>query len=181
MLLLLVIGAVFYVSQMSEHLPDNQVSARDYKNATYTVAGEKVRLVNGRSETAVAPGSASRMETRYFGNEISKDLDGDGRDDIAFLITQNSGGSGTFFYVVAAVNKEHGYEGSDAVLLGDRIAPQATESGPGKSIIVNYLDRLPNQPMTAAPSDGKSMRLILDARTMQFGVFHSGARKDTSL
>lgn len=163
--LLILIGLAYLFTNLKQ--ADKNINTLDisdsYKNSTYTIDGEEVTLGNGTDGTAV-----------YFGNEISKDLDNDGKTDIAFLITKNNGGSGTFFYVVGALQKtdEYGdtyYLGSEAVFLGDRIAPQTTESGPGTSIIVNYADRATNEPMTAEPSVGKTLRLILDAETMQFG------------
>ena len=132
------------------------VLVTDYKNATYTIDGTPVTLVNGVSETPAAPGSASMVTVKYFGNDAKGDLNGDGIDDVAFLITQNSGGSGTFYYVAAALqNSAGGYTGTNAMLLGDRIAPQTTEIRDGE-IIVNYTDRKPGQPMTTKPSVGVS-------------------------
>ena len=142
---------------------------KDYKNAMYVVDGQIVHLVDGVSEVESAPGSASKIVTRYFGNEVKTDLDGDGREDVAFLLTQETGGSGIFYYVVAALNKETGYDGGQALFLGDRIAPQTTEKGPGKSIIVNYADRNPGESFATRPSMGKSLRLLLDPVNMQFG------------
>ena len=128
----------------------------DYKNATYTIDGNQVSLVNGVSEVPAAPDSAAMLTVKYFGNNAAGDLNGDGTDDLAFLITQNGGGSGTFYYVVAALqNANGGYTGTNAVLLGDRIAPQTTEIKDG-TITVNYTDRRPGQPMTAQPSVGVS-------------------------
>jgi hypothetical protein len=141
----------------------------DHKNTLYIINNQGVKLINGISSIESEPGSASKTITKYFGNEVKKDLNGDGRQDIAFLITQNTGGSGTFFYVVAAVdNGRNGYSGSRAFFLGDRIAPQNTESGPQNSIVVNYADRNPQEPMTAKPSIGKSLKLTLDPSTMKF-------------
>jgi hypothetical protein len=97
------------------------------KNATYTIDTQSVTLVNGVSSFPVAPGSMSMVTTQYFGNEVTHDFDGDGRLDTAFIITQNTGGSGTFYYVVVALNTSHGYVGSHGYLLGDRISPQMTE------------------------------------------------------
>ncbi|MFA7302569.1 MAG: META domain-containing protein [Candidatus Paceibacterota bacterium] len=143
--------------------------ASDYKNATYTIAGVPVTLVDGVAASPVGAGSSAVVDTRYFGNELLKDLNDDGRDDIVFLLTQQTGGSGTFFYVVAALNTESGYVGSHALLLGDRVAPQTTVSGPGKQVIVTYAERARGEPMTTPPSVGKSLRLILDSGSMQFG------------
>jgi hypothetical protein len=91
----------------------------------------------------------------YFGNEARGDLDGDGVDDAAFIITRDGGGSGTFYYVGVAFATPQGYQGTNAVLLGDRIAPQTTEIR-DKKLIVNYADRKPGEPMTTRPSVGVS-------------------------
>ena len=130
------------------------------KNATYTIAGQKVTLKDG---------SNLETGTRYFGNDITTDLDGDGREDTVFLLTQQTGGSGVFYYAVAALNTEHGYVGSEAIFLGDRIAPQTTEKGKGKIVVINYADRAFGEPFTTPPSIGKSIWILLDVKTMQFG------------
>ena len=95
----------------------------------------------------------------YFGNEATGDLDADGIEDVAFIVTQNGGGSGTFYYVGAAFkNSDDSYTRTNLVLLGDRIAPQTTEIR-DKTIIVNYADRKEGEPMTARPSVGISKYL----------------------
>lgn len=106
---------------------------------------------------------------KYFGNELKVDLNADGKIDKVFLITSQRGGSGTFYYVVATLNTEKGYVGSKGFFLGDRIAPQTTEKGSGKIIIVNYADRVPGQPFAIEPSVGKSVWLIFDSQALQFG------------
>jgi len=156
-----------FIFNKREKPSENAEKKNDPKNISYTIDGIPVELKDGVAETEATPGSASKVITKYFGNEVNKDLNGDGVDDMAFLITQESGGSGTFFYVVAAVNTGNGFVGSSAFLLGDRIAPQTTESGPDNSIIVNYQVRAPGEPMTAQPSIGKSVTLTLDANSMQ--------------
>ncbi|MCR4333711.1 MAG: hypothetical protein NUV60_01660 [Patescibacteria group bacterium] len=137
---------------------------------TFIINGQPVTLVNGRAETDGAPGSAEKVVTQYFGNVATGDLNGDSLPDVAFLLTQNTGGSGTFYYVVATIVAADGsYKGTDAVLLGDRIAPQTTEIRDGK-LIVNYADRKAGEPMTAQPREGKSLYLKLDPVTLQFGI-----------
>ena len=138
------------------------------ENATYTIDGQKVTLVNGVSEVAVAPGSATMTTTRYFGNAVTYDLNGDGRPDTAFILTQDTGGSGTFYYFVAALNMPNGYVGSEGFFLGDRIAPQSTSMGAGTVVIVNYADRAPGESFAIQPSVGKSVWVKLDAQTMKW-------------
>lgn len=140
-----------------------------YRSLRYTIEGQPVQLQDGVAEREAAPGSASKVVTRYLGNELHKELNGDGRDDVALLLTQDRGGSGTFYYVVAALQTEDGWIGSHAMLLGDRIAPQAITSGPGKSIVVSYAEHASGEPVAAPPSRGMSRQLILDGETLQFG------------
>jgi hypothetical protein len=92
---------------------------------------------------------------RYFGNEVKGDFNGDDKEDVAYLFTEDGGGSGTFYYVTAKLADGKGFKELDAILLGDRIAPQTTEFKDGM-IIVNYADRRPGEPMTNKPSVGMS-------------------------
>lgn len=132
----------------------------DAKNATYLIDNVPVGLVDGRA-------NGDRTTTTYFGNDVHGDFDGNGTEDMAFLLTHDPGGSGTFFYVVAALKTESGHKGTNAVLLGDRIAPQTTEFRDGQ-IIVNYAERRAGEPMTARPSMGVSKYLrVIDGRLME--------------
>lgn len=127
----------------------------DPKNATYSIEGKLVTLVHGESIVEAGPGPAYTVTTRYFGNEARGDFDNDGDEDIAFILTQNGGGSGTFVYIVASLKNATGYDGTNGILLGDRIAPQTTEFR-DQLIVVNYADRKHDEPMSAAPSIGIS-------------------------
>jgi hypothetical protein len=122
------------------------------------IEGQTITLKNGLSEIEIVPTRASKVMTKYFGNEATGDLNNNKINDVAFLITQNSGGSGTFYYVVAALKEDEGYKGTNAVFLGDRIAPQTTEIRNGE-VIVNYVDRKISEPMTSVPSVGISKYL----------------------
>ncbi len=176
----LVVLAVGFFALNSYIYNGKQATAEaDYKDAEFVIEGQRVKLENGFAETEAAPGSpqagsASKITTRYFGNELKTDLDGDGTEDIAFILTQERGGSGTFFYAVAALDTEEGYVGSDGYLLGDRIAPQSTnvsQNARHKNVVVfNYADRAPGEPMTARPSMGKSAYLKLNPESMQWGI-----------
>ncbi len=178
-ILLVVLGFAGYKFYFAKNSTDrNSETGFSYLDATYAIDGSKVTLKNGLSETPAAPGSASKIITKYFGNEAKADFNGDGREDVAFLLTQQTGGTGTFYYVVAALNTVNGYVGSEGFFLGDRIAPQTTEIDSGKTalgtnrqsvIVVNYAVRMPGEPFSVQPSLGKSVWLKLDPATMKFG------------
>ncbi len=100
--------------------------------------------------------------THPFGAPVYGDLDADGDRDAVMLIQQNSQGSGTFYYVAVATNVDGSYEGSNAVFLGDRIAPQNVEIREDGLIIANYADRNPGEPFTTQPSRGVSKYLRIE-------------------
>lgn len=135
-------------------------AASYYKNVEFSIEGKRVKLGD---------------DTRYFGNDLKTDLNGDGIPDIAFVVTQQPGGSGTFYYVVGAVQQADGtYVGSDGYLLGDRIAPQTIDESRNPRhlhvIVANYADRAPSEPMAAQPSIGKSVYLKLDPASIRWGI-----------
>jgi len=135
-------------------------AAADPLQASYVVEDQEVRLVAGRGEVKSAPGSATKIRTSVFGKPVYGDLDGDGVDDAALLLVQEPGGSGTFYYVAAALNVHGAYRGTNAVLLGDRVAPQNVAIRNGL-VVATYADRRPEEPMSAPPSVGKSKYLTL--------------------
>jgi heat shock protein HslJ len=164
---LLVVG--FFVLNSYIYTEKQATAGKDEKNAEYIIAGNRVQLVDGVSEVEAAPGSASKVSTKYFGNGLVTDLNSDGKDDQVFLMTQEQGGSGTFYYVVAAIQTEKGYVGSEALLLGDRIAPQQTRLTDENLIEVTFADRKTGEHFGVPPSVGKSLVLKFDPVAMQFG------------
>lgn len=169
-LTLLVLGAgIIKFNTTNSDIYNQNGTQINVHDGTYQINGQSITLKNGISEIEAAPGSASKIITRYFGNDVEADLNNDGVKDRVFLVTQETGGSGTFFYVVARVNTPSGGVGSDAVFLGDRIAPQSTNMGKGNVVVVNYAERKPGEAFTVQPSEGKSKWLLLDPKTMQFG------------
>jgi hypothetical protein len=147
-------------------LVDSILAQKDYKNITYIIGRVPVTLVNGHAENLVAPGSVSKTVTNYFGNEAFGDLNADGVDDVAFILSQSGVGTGTFYYVVVALKTMDGYQGTNAVFIGDRIAPQTTEIKNGQ-LIVNYADRRSGEPMTAIPSVGITKYFKVRGTTLQ--------------
>jgi len=124
-------------------------------DATYLIEGKEIKLTNGKIEKNIPLGATSNMKitVSVFGQPTYTDLNGDGAKDAVLFLYEELGGSGTFFYVVVAVNESGKYIGLNALLLGDRIAPQTIDAMNGK-VAVNYAVRKDTEPMSAQPSIG---------------------------
>ncbi len=151
--------------------PTDSVVLSDYKITEYTIEGQRIKL--------------GEQGTAYFGNELRADLDGDGSEDVAFIITHNPGGSGTFYYAVAALNTPGGYRGTDGYFLGDRIAPQPTNLSTDpkhvRVVVFNYADRAAGEPMTAGPSLGRSVYLKVDPQAVRWGIVEPDFEGESNL
>jgi len=120
-------------------------------DASYLFDNNWIRLENGRAGWQAAPGSATKIRIALFGETVLNDLNNDGNDDAVIFLTYQGGGSGTFFYLAAALQENGKYRGTNTIWLGDRIGPPAARVQNGL-VIVEYLDRNQNEPMTVAPS-----------------------------
>jgi len=132
----------------------------DPLNTTYTIEDQAVTLINGSSEIKVAPSSAARIRATAFGRPVYGDLDRDGDDDAVVVIIYDPGGSGTFYYIAAAINQNGSYRGTAGYLLGDRIIAQFVKFSNGL-VVAHYLDRRPADPMSAPPSVRTAIQLRL--------------------
>ena len=130
-------------------------------NATYWIDEFPVNLRNGRAEQVIAPGSAIKSKTSVVGRPVTGDLDGDGIDDAVLLLVHDPGGSGTFFYLAAALNRQGRFAGTRAVLLGDRIEPLSIVLEDGV-VTVRWKQHATGQPMSASPSAEMNRRLAVD-------------------
>lgn len=160
-LALLVLGfyalnSYIYTEKQGDGLPE------DFKEALFSISGEPVDLQEGIGKVRIPSEGNIETTVRYFGNDISHDVDGDGEEDVVFLVTRETN-SGIWYYVVAALKRGDGYEGSKAVLIGIDIAPQTLEKGEERTVIVNYAVRMGGE------SVGKSIYLLLDPKTLEFG------------
>ncbi len=153
LLILIAVGAIIFFVGRDKPTEQKFISS-DPLNASYLIDGGQIMLKNGQADVGTT-------HTAVFGQPVSGDLNGDGRVDAALILTRDTGGSGTFFYVAAAINTTSGAQGTNAVLLGDRIAPQNINIQ-DQQIIVNYADRQAGEPMTTPPSMGVSLYLTVD-------------------
>jgi len=138
----------------------NRAAAQTSLDATYLIDGEEYALRNGQVTVEIVPGAASKTVVQIFGEPASGDLNNDGLADTALLLVQTTGGSGTFYYIAAALNRNGALVGTEAVFIGDRIAPQHLLVRYGV-VIVDYTGRHPDEAMTVPPSLEKSIYLVL--------------------
>lgn len=130
----------------------------DPSSATFTFDNEPVTLSDGQAEvTDSAVGLVT--ETELQSERGYGDLNGDGKDDVVVFLTQSGGGSGTFVYAAAYVSGPVGYKGTNAIFLGDRIAPQSASIS-NKTATVNYLDRKDDEPFAAEPTVSVSQQFV---------------------
>jgi len=149
---------------------ENPLSTTDVENLAVTIDGETFTMSNGFAARQAVPGSATQNTVRIVGEPAWGDADRDGHRDAALLIENDPGGSGVFYYAVLAVNDSGTYRATNALLLGDRIAPLTVDFLDGR-FVYNYQVRGPGEPMTARPSVGKSLWIRFDhaARIISVG------------
>jgi len=103
------------------------------------------------SDPAQASTATSTMVvTKIFGNAVTGDF-GAGTGTVAAFVTQDPGGSGTFFYAIAFMKNGSGYVNTNPIFLGDRIAPQTVSVVNGVASF-NYCDRKLGEPFSVPPS-----------------------------
>ena len=137
-----------------------------YSGYSFLLNGEKISISEGAFMTENLQGELSPANIKYFGHDAVGDFDGDGKQDVAFIVTKKTSGSGTFYYVVSLLKIGLGKVGTEAFFIGDRIAPQTTEVKNSNILIINYVDRKKGESFTASPSVGASLYLILDTKML---------------
>jgi hypothetical protein len=100
----------------------NGLSRHDLQNLTYhlgttsSVEGGKVPLTDGRWSDPAGGSSFTLHPTHALG-----DLDGDRRGDAAAILVESTGGTGTFYYLFAVVNRDgRAVQIGEPEWLGDR-------------------------------------------------------------
>lgn len=148
-------GLVDFILQNTE---SKEVAKNDVRNFTFTLRDKIYTFDNGVAMDGI----------KIFGEPVIGDLNGDGQDDAVMFVTEESGGSGTFFYIVEAISYGGAYKGTNAMFLGDRIAPQNINIVEGRAV-ANFAERRADEPMTTPPSVGKSVWVHFDPASGEIG------------
>jgi hypothetical protein len=143
---------------------------KDPLNLTYLIETQPVMLVDGHAERTVSQNSAIRITTKILEAGVAGDLNGDERDDVPLLLLQDPGGSGSFFYVAAALGTVNGFRGTNAVRIGDRVAPRGVQIY-NHTMIVNYMDRYPWESFAAEPSVHRTRTFVVENGQLREALF----------
>jgi len=141
---------------------DVQTQPPPAKNLIVTIGEQSFTLVDGIAEKEIAPGSTETV--RVVGEGVSGDIDGDGKPEAALLLADDPGGSGTFYYAVLAVNEGKSWRATNTLPLGDRIKPEGIDFTNGQ-FVYRFLERNPDEPMSAPPTVENAVPVRLDAET----------------
>ncbi len=125
------------------------LSLHALKNAEYTIQGPasgKAKLDNGVYKEKAANSSA-QITIQFNDLTASGDLNGDSVNDAAVILTAQTGGSGTFYYLYGVLNDKGSPKPSTPELLGDRIKLKSLTIQSGE-IFANFLSQGPKDPMS---------------------------------
>jgi uncharacterized lipoprotein NlpE involved in copper resistance len=124
-----------------------ELSLMDLMNATYSgIYDEPVQLDNGQYQgEPFVPGGASRP-TVTLANYAFGQLNEDSIADAAVILVENSGGSGSFYYLAAMVSQEGGFANAATTLLGDRLQVRSLSVDDGE-ITLQTITHGPDDPM----------------------------------
>jgi hypothetical protein len=119
----------------------------------------KIKLINGLAEEPNAPGSATKIRVQLGKERAFGDINHDGALDAVVSLYVDTGGSGSFIYLSAVINRQNEPDSATTIFLGDRISIQslAIES---EIISLTTLERKPDEPMSAIPSVEKARKFI---------------------
>ncbi len=135
------------------------------QNAEYLTeftTSKKAKLVNGRYEESIAPGSASKVSVAFVPDKFALgDLNADGADDAVVFLGVNTGGSGTFISINAVLNDKGTPRAVSYLAVGDRVQIVSVAIS-GGLITVNVIRHGPNDPL-CCPTQAATLAYRLQA------------------
>ncbi len=132
-----------------------RLTKEQLKNAAYPsdfANNGTAQLTDGSFEEEAAPGSASKNTVQLDDSMIAfGDLDADGINDAAVILISSGGGSGTFYDLVAVIDRNGQPHPVATAFLGDRIKINDLSIQNGQ-VMVDMNARGPNEAMADEPA-----------------------------
>lgn len=147
---------VMHEEDLGEFLPD-------LRNAEYPIditKSGKARLKDGYFEETISPDTATKTKIWLGRERVLGDLNGDRLDDAVVTLIVDSGGSGLFTYLTAVISEDGKSKPIGSVFIGDRIIVSSLIIRKGE-VIVEFLTRGADEPMTAKPTVNVTKRFIV--------------------
>ena len=146
--------------------PTAGLTLRGLQNAEYRSPDwGDFRLVEGvYSRTPSDPGASSAYSTQLIQPVIYGDLNGDGVEDAAVILSTQNGGTGHFRELAAMVNRNAAAYNVDTVSLGDRVVVEAGRVEAG-IIVLSMRVQGPNDGM-CCPSQSVTWRYRLQGDSL---------------
>jgi LysM repeat protein len=143
------------------------------RNATYQgIYNEPVQLTGGKYEgKPFVEGGASRPTVTFVDpfNALG-DLNGDGLEDAAVVLAENSGGSGVFLYLEAVVDQNGTPANVATQLLGDRVEIKSIAIDGGE-IVIDMVTQGPNDPFCCPSMEATLMYRLEGDRLVEQTAF----------
>ena len=156
-------------AQVQPVAAESELTLEALQNAMYHgIYDEPVQLADGRYEgEPFVPGGASRP-TVTFHPEVYAfgDLNGDGVDDAAVILIENSGGSGNFRYLAAVINEDGTLVNVATQFIGDREQVQAI-SIDGNEITVEMVAHGPDDAMCCPTQETTKVYQLQDDQLVE--------------
>ena len=162
--------------QTSAPVDSPELTIEQLANATYSgIYEEPVTLTDGRYEgEPFVEGGAARPTVQLIrGTVIYGDLNGDGVDDAAMVLVENSGGSGVFNYVGAQVNQDGQPVDAGTVLLGDRTQIQSAKIE-NEQIVIDIVTQGPDDAMCCPTTKMRMSYALQDGMLAEVGAEDMG-------
>ena len=148
------------------NVPAFDASAGDPAKVMVTLSNTSLRVPDQTVRVSLRGGAGSFTEGPVRGNVtlvsvLASRKTPDGSYDAFANVVSDTGGSGTFQYLVLFRLTAQTIEDTSYVFVGDRVQLVSATPGPdtanGYQLAVTYLDRAPNEPLSAAPTVSKQV------------------------